>query len=479
MKRPMAKPHKDSITLDCGPAATERAFSLLGRNKGVGIDGIPAEVLQAGGAPAAILYSSVNQKVVDTYQWPTKLTGGLLPNIYKQKGDPRNCDDHRGILLADHAGKGLTGIIKDALDPALNQNLPADQYGGVSERGTDFATHLVVSATAVAQLLNLSVFVLFVDLTKAFDRIVRQLVMGWGDIPPTERRSYLESLGVSHSAAEWIVEYIDDNGPIWKQWHTNHTACEMARTLHEQAWFSVKDSEQPILSFTGGRQGCKLGSSVFNSAYTPALDMLRWRMKKHDIIFRTPAPREAFWTTDDDTTQPDREIVDAAFVDDESVMLLSRSPKALSLAIDILLEIIYDTFSGFHLDINWNRGKSEAVVALLASTRSKYERNGGRKIVPLGFIFLGLTRLSASLTPTNISVRTSPRMARPAEISRIECSPQWPLTAPSLLRFSGLSSSTKITKWRFCEASSCRGSRSTYTFAFSLNQTSRSSPLCI
>ena len=87
-------------------------------------------------------------------------------------------------------------------------------------------------------------------------------------------------------------------------------------------------------------------------------------MKKHDIIFRTPAPREAFWSTDDDTTQPDREIVDAAFVDDESVMLLSRSPKALSLAIDILLEIIYDTFSSFHLDINWNRGKSEAVVAL-------------------------------------------------------------------------------------------------------------------
>ena len=83
MKRPMAKPHKDNITLDCGPAAIERAFSLLGRNKGVGIDGIPAEVLQASGAPAAILYSSVNQKVVDTYQWPTKWTGGLLPNIYK------------------------------------------------------------------------------------------------------------------------------------------------------------------------------------------------------------------------------------------------------------------------------------------------------------------------------------------------------------------------------------------------------------
>ena len=41
-------PHGAPITLDVGPAATERAFTRLGRNKGVGPDNIAAEVLQAG-----------------------------------------------------------------------------------------------------------------------------------------------------------------------------------------------------------------------------------------------------------------------------------------------------------------------------------------------------------------------------------------------------------------------------------------------
>jgi hypothetical protein len=45
-------------------------------------------------------------------------------------------------------------------------------------------------------------------------------------------------------------------------------------------------------------------------------------------------------------------------------MLLSHSPRLLAKAVDTMLEIIYDTFSSFHLDINWNKGKSEGVVAL-------------------------------------------------------------------------------------------------------------------
>eukprot|EP00973_Karenia_brevis_P051453 7144988-Karenia_brevis.AAC.1 len=216
--------------------------------------------------------------VAETYQWPVSWAGGLLPNIFKNKGDPRVCDDHRGILLADHASKGLTTILKDALEPTVNAHMPDDQYGGVPKRGTDFATHLVLTATAIAKLRNWSVFVLFVDLTKAFDRVVRQLVMGWGDIPLDQRRQYLMSLGVNPDAADWIIRYINENGALWESWGANITAREMARTLHEQAWFRVPGSEQCVKSFTGGRQGCKLGSTVFNSAYTPALDMLRWRL---------------------------------------------------------------------------------------------------------------------------------------------------------------------------------------------------------
>eukprot|EP00973_Karenia_brevis_P015981 2184649-Karenia_brevis.AAC.1 len=65
------------------------------------------------------------------------------------------------------------------------------QCGAVRKRGTDFATHLVASAVAAASMMSLSIFVLFLDLVKAFDRVVRQLVVGWGNSPTHDRKAYL------------------------------------------------------------------------------------------------------------------------------------------------------------------------------------------------------------------------------------------------------------------------------------------------
>ena len=69
--------------------------------------------------------------------------------------------------------------------------MPPDQHGAVAFKGTDFASHIIATAIDLAALLRLSIFVLFVDLTKAFDRVIRQHPLGWGDLPPSERLSYL------------------------------------------------------------------------------------------------------------------------------------------------------------------------------------------------------------------------------------------------------------------------------------------------
>ena len=53
------------------PSATQHAFPRLGRNRGVGGDDLPAELLVAGGAPAAILCSSVNLRVAQNASWLT------------------------------------------------------------------------------------------------------------------------------------------------------------------------------------------------------------------------------------------------------------------------------------------------------------------------------------------------------------------------------------------------------------------------
>eukprot|EP00959_Pyramimonas_sp_CCMP1952_P442887 9271573-Pyramimonas_sp.AAC.1 len=76
------------------------------------------------------------------------------------------CDDHRGIFLADHCAKGLTSIIKEAIDPGYSAHVPKSQYGAVAKRGTDYASLVVRLMISYATHARKSIFVLFLDLVK-------------------------------------------------------------------------------------------------------------------------------------------------------------------------------------------------------------------------------------------------------------------------------------------------------------------------
>jgi hypothetical protein len=189
----------------------------LGKIKGTGRDEVPAELLQAGGSPMAVIFSAIYSRILNYRVWPTDWCGGRVVNLWKQKGDHQDCDNFRGLLLADHAAKGLTTIIEEDIDPNYCEHIPSHQYGAVRLRGTDFATHVVCSVTALAEMRNQSIFVLFVDLVKAFDEVVREVVVGWGDRPEHEHLEYLISLGVADEAAKWIIGYIRTHGAGFEQ----------------------------------------------------------------------------------------------------------------------------------------------------------------------------------------------------------------------------------------------------------------------
>eukprot|EP00973_Karenia_brevis_P046073 6382332-Karenia_brevis.AAC.1 len=74
-------------------------------------------------------------------------------------------------------------------------------------------------------------------------------------------------LGLSQYAAEYIVEYIDSEGSILSQWEIDPTALALIADLHNGSWCRVGQMETILVTAKGGRQGCKFGSIVFNSAY--------------------------------------------------------------------------------------------------------------------------------------------------------------------------------------------------------------------
>ena len=137
--------------------------------KGTGRDGLPAEVLQAGGEPIAERLTMLIHFMVETEQVPSERRGGRMVTAWKGKGAMEECDSHRGLLLSDHACKAFTSLLKDKLESQYANHIPDAQSGCVRGRSPAFVCHTSRSFIDYCRMAGLSAFLLFLDLAKAFD----------------------------------------------------------------------------------------------------------------------------------------------------------------------------------------------------------------------------------------------------------------------------------------------------------------------
>ena len=96
-------------------------------------------------------------------------------HVYKRKGKPQVCDNHRGISLLSIAGKILANILLNRLNAHLDQAglIPESQCGFRQDRGTIDMIFTARQLQDKCQEQNVDLYMTFVDLTKAFDTVSR------------------------------------------------------------------------------------------------------------------------------------------------------------------------------------------------------------------------------------------------------------------------------------------------------------------
>jgi hypothetical protein len=356
------------------------AIAKLGSGKAAGPDAIPAEVLKAGGWTAACALHVVIDQVVREQRWPYKWKGGRMATLWKRKGSPQVCSDHRGLLIADHAGKVATSLVKDAIEPAVAALLPESQAGGRAGKcvGTDFPAHTMRMMCEYARATNTSIGLLFLDLTQAFDRVLREIAMGWpvdaGHSYDTAeaRRNYLESIGVEKQVARHIVEHIAEHGTVMEQARLDPVLQRLVAGLHTRAWFSFEGTSKVVASTTGGRQGCKLGSLVFCAVYDRALREVRELISEEDIACQLQlAESSAFWEAPPPNTPGEAMQAEVTYVDDEALAVVATTAKRLRVTMQKVVAAYSRVFRSFGLEINWKKGKSELMWVLRGKRASE------------------------------------------------------------------------------------------------------------
>ena len=102
---------------------------------------------------------------------PQEFKATTIIHLFKRKGNPQVCDNHRGISLLSIAGKILARVLLNRLNEHLEQSglLPESQCGFRKDIGTIDMIFTARQLQEKCQEQNVDLCMTFVDITKAFD----------------------------------------------------------------------------------------------------------------------------------------------------------------------------------------------------------------------------------------------------------------------------------------------------------------------
>ena len=235
--------------LDSPPTDEEllQALNKLKKGKAGGKSGILPELILCGGCELEDRILRIMEKI-----WE----GGCVVDDWKdavvvpipKKGDLRHCDNWRGISLLDVVGKIMARIVKERLDQIADRVLPESQSGFRKARGCVDMIFVTTQLVEKAREHNDTLYMLFVDLKKAYDSVPREAL--W---------RVLEKCGVPPKL------------------------LRIVRSFHEGMHAEVRVDSSTTESFevrNGLRQGCTLAPTLFN-IYISAV-VASWRSKHEE-----------------------------------------------------------------------------------------------------------------------------------------------------------------------------------------------------
>ena len=155
----------------------ERAILRLKDNKAAGPDNIPPEVIKYSGCA---LHRRLHNFVLDCWSakcLPQQCKNANIILVHKQKGDRAECGNSRGISFLPVAGKVLAKIMLTRLfEHVVDLVLPESQCGFRRGRSTIDMIFVARQMQEKCREQHQDLFLAFVDLTKAFDTVNRDLL---------------------------------------------------------------------------------------------------------------------------------------------------------------------------------------------------------------------------------------------------------------------------------------------------------------
>ena len=151
----------------------ERALGIMKNGKASGPTGIVKEHLAAPPHGKQVILQIANE-ILNGMAMPHDWRMSTVVPIYKKKGSVMDCASYRGVKLLEHGMK----VVERLLEKRLRRLVKVDQmqFGFMPSRSTVDAIFILRRMQESYLEKNRKLFICFVDLEKAFDRVPRKVI---------------------------------------------------------------------------------------------------------------------------------------------------------------------------------------------------------------------------------------------------------------------------------------------------------------
>lgn len=304
------------------------AIKSLEDNKSCGPDRIPGEILKHGGYHLKCHLHSFIKNLWADEKLPKSWKDATIIPIYKNKGSKSDCNNSRGIFLLSVAGKVLAKIMLARLVTHVSEAvLPESQCGFRKERGTIDMVFSLRQIQEKSMEQNRDLYIVFVDLTKAFDTVPRELL--W---------KILLKYGVPEKFLNMIKLF--------------HSGMEAKVSMN-----NIESSAFPVE--VGVKQGDVLAPVLFNIFISVVMKLLQMSLRADDgvqVEYRLDGNLFNIRRLQAHTKTTTRQITDLQYADDAA--LVAHTADSMQRLLNSLTSI----YEAFGLQINTR--KTEVLVQL-------------------------------------------------------------------------------------------------------------------
>ena len=158
------------ITIDM----VKKAISQMKAGKAPGPSGIMVEMIQAASDMGASMSCYLAAAIIRDGKVPSDWEQSFIVCLYKGKGDALERGNYCGLKLTEQVMKILERIADGLIRRLLS--IGDSQFGFVPDRGTTDSIFVVRQLQEKYLPVNKRLYMAFLDLEKAFDRVPRKVI---------------------------------------------------------------------------------------------------------------------------------------------------------------------------------------------------------------------------------------------------------------------------------------------------------------